>query len=74
MSITKRKLAVDGIHCGCCAISLGMILRTVRGVSSARADFNTKIVDIEYDSALANLQTMNQAVEGLGYRIREIVR
>lgn len=74
MGLTRTKLAVEGIHCGCCAVSLGMILRTVQGVTSARADFDTKTVYIEYDNALANVQAMNQAIEGLGYRIREIVR
>jgi copper chaperone len=72
MTLTKTKLAVEGLHCGCCAVSLGIILRTVQGVTSARADFDTKTVDIEYDRALANLQTMNKAIEGLGYRMEEI--
>ena len=49
MPITKKEFTIDGIHCGCCAISLGMILRTVQGVTSARADFETKTVDVEYE-------------------------
>lgn len=71
MSLIKMKLTVEGLHCGCCAVSLGIILRTVQGVASARADFDTKTVDIEYDSALANLQTMKKTIEGLGYRMEE---
>ena len=71
MSLTKRKLTVEGIHCGCCAVSLGMILRTVKGVTSARADFEAKTADIEYDDALASIDTMNKAIEELGCRIKE---
>ena len=74
MPLTKGKLTVEGLHCGCCAVSLGMILRTVQGVRSAHADFDTKTAAIEYDSALASVETMNKAIEGLGYRIREIAR
>lgn len=71
MSQMKRKFAIEGLHCGNCAVSVGMILRTVKGVSSARADFDTKTADIEYDDALASVDTMNKAIEGLGYRIKE---
>lgn len=71
MPVTKKKFTIEGIHCRCCALSLGMILRTVKGVSWARPDFDTKIVDVEFDDALANVDTMSKAIEGLGYRLKE---
>lgn len=71
MPITKKKYAIEGLHCGCCALSVGMILRTVKGVTSARADFDTKTAEIEYDDALASVGALNQAIEGIGCRLKE---
>ena len=71
MPLTKKTFAIEGLHCGSCAVSVGMILRTVKGVASARANFDTKRVDVEYDATLANIVGMNEALEGLGYRLKE---
>lgn len=71
MPITKKQFTIEGLHCGCCAISVGMILRTVKGVSSAHADFDTKTAEIEYDDALASIGAINQAIAGLGCRLKE---
>jgi len=71
MPQTKKTFVIEGLHCCNCAISVGMILRTVEGVTAARADFDVKIADIEYDNALASIDTMNKAIEGLGCRIKE---
>ena len=74
MATIKKTFAIDGMHCGSCAVSIGMILRTVRGVNSARADFDSKTAAIEYDDAVASIEAMNKAIEGLGYRIQESAR
>ena len=71
MTTIKKTFAIDGMHCGSCAMSIGMILRTVRGVKSARADFDNKTAAIEYDDAVATVEALNKAIEGLGYRIQE---
>ena len=71
MPVTKKHFTIEGIHCGCCALSVGMILRTVKGVTSARVDFDTKLADVEYDDALASVVTINKAIEGLGYQLKE---
>ena len=71
MPVTKKHFTIKGIHCGCCALSVGMILRTVNGVTSARVDFDTKLADVEYDDALASVVTINKAIEGLGYQLKE---
>ena len=71
MPITKKKFTIEGIHCGNCAVSIGMILRTVNGVTSARADFDTKTAEVEYDDASASVDTMNKAIDGLGCRMKE---
>lgn len=71
MAIVKREFIVEGMHCGMCAVSTGMLLKTVTGVKSARADYETRSAEIEYDDAQVSLVQLNQALEGLGYRLEE---
>jgi copper chaperone CopZ len=74
MATVKKTFAINGMHCGSCAVSIGMILRTVTGVRSARADFDSKTAAVEYDDAIASVEAMNKAIEGLGYRMQEIAK
>jgi Cu+-exporting ATPase len=71
MPVVKKKFAVEGMHCGSCAVSVGMILKNLKGVSSASVEFETKAAEVEYDSDQVGLTEMNGAVEGLGYRLKE---
>ncbi len=69
-SIIRKRLTVEGMHCGSCAVSTGMILRNIPGVISARVDFDTKTADLEYDSYQVTVLDMNRALEALGYRLK----
>jgi copper chaperone CopZ len=71
MPVIKKTFTVEGMHCGSCAVSIGMILKNAKGVVSARADFEAKTAQVEYDSAQADLADLNQAIEALGYRLKE---
>lgn len=71
MAIVRRKFIVEGMHCGPCAVSIGMLLKTVAGVKSARADYDARSAEVEYDDAEVGPAQMNQALEGLGYRLEE---
>lgn len=71
MPIVKKQFIVEGMHCGSCAVSIGMILKNVQGVISARADFDTKTVQVEYDTGQVAIGDMSRAIEGLGYRLKE---
>lgn len=71
MAVTRKTFVVEGMHCGACAVSTGMLLQTLEGVRSARADYDAKTAVVEYDDAAIDLAAMNRALEGLGYRLRE---
>jgi len=71
MAIVRKKFIVEGMHCGSCAVSTGMILKGLKGVKSARADYDSRSAEVEYDDAEVGLAQMNQALEGLGYRLEE---
>lgn len=71
MTIVKKVFRVEGMHCGSCAVSIGMILKNLTGVKSARADYDARSAEIEYDDAEVGPADMNRALEGLGYRLEE---
>lgn len=71
MAIIRKVFRVEGMHCGSCAVSTGMILKSLKGVVSARVDYDTKSAQMEYDDAQVGPVDMNQALEGLGYRLEE---
>lgn len=71
MAVIRKTFVVEGMHCGACAVSTGMLLQTLAGVRSARADFDTKTAAVEYDDGAIDVAAMNRALEPLGYRLRE---
>lgn len=71
MAIVTKQFIVEGMHCGACAVSTGMILKNLKGVKSAHADYDSRSAEVEYDDAQLGLAQMNQALEGLGYRLEE---
>lgn len=71
MAVIKKTFAVEGMHCGTCAVSTGMILNNLKGVKSAHADYEARSAEVEYDDGAIGVVAMNQALEGLGYRLKE---
>lgn len=71
MTIVRKVFRVEGMHCGSCAVSTGMMLKAVQGVKSAHADYDTRSAEVEYDDAQTGLAELNRALEGLGYRLEE---
>jgi Cu+-exporting ATPase len=71
MTIVRKKFIVEGMHCGSCAVSTSMILKNLKGVKAARADYDTRSAEVEYDDAQVGLAQLNKALEGLGYRLKE---
>jgi Cu+-exporting ATPase len=71
MATVRKKFIVEGMHCGSCAVSTGMILKNLKGVKSAHVDYDSRSAEIEYDDILVGLAQMNHALEGLGYQLEE---
>ncbi|MFZ5790096.1 MAG: heavy-metal-associated domain-containing protein [Pseudomonadota bacterium] len=71
MTIVRKRFVVEGMHCGSCAVSTGMILKNLKGVKSARASYESRSAEVEYDDAVTGPAEMNKALEGLGYRLKE---
>lgn len=66
MTVVRKKFIVEGIHCGLCAISTGMLLKTRKGVRTARADDDSKTAGVECDQGAIAVAAKNRAVDGVG--------
>lgn len=71
MAVIKKTFVVEGMHCGSCAVSTGMLLKTLQGVRSARADYAAQTAEVEYDDDQVDLAAMNESLKALGYRLQE---
>lgn len=71
MTTVRKRFVIEGMHCGSCAVSTGMILKNLKGVKTAHADFDSRCAEVEYDDVVTGLAEMNRALEGLGYRLKE---
>ncbi|NOZ64422.1 MAG: heavy-metal-associated domain-containing protein [Caldiserica bacterium] len=68
--IETKKVPVDGMHCGSCAISIEMIFKNQEGVKSVSVSFDNKEAVIEYDPEKINLSTLSESISPLGYTLR----
>ncbi|MHB9100162.1 MAG: heavy-metal-associated domain-containing protein [Sulfuricella sp.] len=71
MTIVRKVFRVEGMHCGSCAISTGMILKNLKGIKSARADYDSRSAEVEYEDTEVAPADMDLALEGLGYQLEE---
>lgn len=62
------KLAVTGMHCDACAISVEKALMKVHGVKTVVVDFDNSEANLIVDSKEFDSQSLVQAVEETGYK------
>ncbi|RDW19417.1 copper chaperone CopZ [Oceanobacillus chungangensis] len=65
----KTRLAVKGMTCGHCKMSVEGVLNELTGVKSAEVDLTTGNVEVTYDQAEVTLDKMREAVEEQGYDV-----
>lgn len=60
-------LAVQGMDCPACPITVKKSLEKVKGVKSAKVDFAKKSATVRYDDATASLDQLTKATTDAGY-------
>lgn len=60
-------VVVPGIHCTGCTGRIERILNKQEGVTSAKADVNSKLVTIDFDPAVIDTAAIRSAIERLGF-------
>lgn len=60
-------LAVPGMTCATCPITIKKALSKVDGVSKTEVDFSTKLAVVTFDDAKTNVQALSKATTDVGY-------
>ncbi|MBI4951532.1 MAG: heavy-metal-associated domain-containing protein [Myxococcales bacterium] len=63
-------LAIEGMHCASCAVTVRVVLRRLEGVREATVDVEAKTARVSYDSTRVNPERMIRAIEEAGYHAR----
>lgn len=65
----ETTLAVRGMTCGHCESSVKGALEGIEGVEGVEVSLDTGKVNVIYDEATANIESMREAVEDQGYDV-----
>jgi Zn2+/Cd2+-exporting ATPase len=70
-SIVSHTFVMEGLDCADCAASINKVFTDIPGVKSARINFSSGKVDIEYDSTTNALQRVKNVIIKMGYNVKE---
>ncbi len=62
-------IAVTGMKCGGCEATISKALEAINGVLHVKASHQDKKVDVEFDSALTDLDTLEDAITDAGFSV-----
>ncbi|QKY68799.1 copper chaperone CopZ [Lentibacillus sp. CBA3610] len=65
----QTTLDVKGMTCGHCESAVKGALEEIEGVHGVEVTLDTGKVNVTYDEAIANIESMREAVEEQGYDV-----
>ena len=71
MSIVKKKLKIEGMHCTSCAMSIDFDLEDLAGVKSAKTSYAKEETEVEFDESKVQLPEIVTQIKKTGYRARD---
>lgn len=73
MSSKTSTYPVKGMTCAACARSVENMLKMTEGINSAKVNYASGQVQVNYDEDTAGFEEMQTAVQAIGYDLAEIV-
>jgi len=67
--IETKSLLVTGMHCASCAAIIKRKIEKIEGVQSCAVNFGTEKAQIAYDSTKISVESMNEEIGRLGYKL-----
>ncbi|MCL5999603.1 MAG: cation-translocating P-type ATPase [Chloroflexi bacterium] len=67
----KLQLKIGGMHCSLCIESIRRTLQRIDGVQSVQVSIAHEEALVQYDPARTSVVTLQQALEDIGYTVRE---
>ncbi len=65
----KLTVPVTGMHCASCALTIEKAISKLPGVTSAKVNYGTEKVTLEYDKAKVDVPQMNASIKPYGYKL-----
>lgn len=65
------RVAITGMHCASCASVIERTLKDSPGVEKVEVNFGTEKAKIAFDPTKTNISALSQAIEPLGYSLKE---
>ncbi|MCA9391126.1 MAG: cadmium-translocating P-type ATPase [Candidatus Magasanikbacteria bacterium] len=63
----KETVAIKGMHCASCAITIEKTLNKTDGVDAAQVNYGTETAAIQFDPSKTTLEKLSSTIEPLGY-------
>ncbi len=67
-------ISIDGMHCAACSASVEKALSRIPGVTTAHVNLALEEASIEYDDKRVKPEAFDQAVQQLGFSVRDEIR
>ena len=64
-----KEIPITRMDCPTCVVTLEKAVKRVNGVKDARGNYLRKTLRVTYDPAVAGLDEIEKAIEGVGYQI-----
>lgn len=64
----KESYLVEGMTCSGCERTVSKVVGNIEGVTSSKADLKSSTVSVEYDPSKVTIDTIKNAVNGVGYK------
>lgn len=68
--MTRITLHVSGMSCGHCVKAVEGNVGKLDGVSSVKVNLDNGQVDVEYDEAKVNIETIKETIDDQGYDVQ----
>ncbi|WP_407355513.1 heavy-metal-associated domain-containing protein [Methanolobus sp. WCC5] len=67
--MVTETINIEGMMCGHCQANVEKSIAAIKGVSEVKVDLAAKTATINFDPAIANLDSIKKAVTDAGYEV-----
>ena len=69
MSIVKRKLKIEGMHCSSCAMNIDFDLEDLDGVTKVQTSYAKAECEVEFDKDQVTQEQLMETIKKAGYTV-----
>lgn len=70
MTLIKKKLIIEGMHCSSCAMNIDFDLEDLDGVTQAKTSYAKMECEVEFDEEIVQMEILIATVKATGYEAK----